>query len=178
MKSFLILILSLINFSYLFAGNHPLADFKGGPVSLKTYDHAFSGSIRDFVIFANNDESTGKTSFLAKKDGSLITTEIKKQEDGSFGSLLSYSDSKGVLKEQSVKFISLDKSNNTFTFEVDGNPVKVSVTAPSFANNHFKKPSYHFDLGKSKFSVHMKEGEACYNFSRHIISVILIAYFL
>lgn len=171
---FLVLIIS----SFAFAEEHNLTNFKGGDIDLKAYDHAVAGSAKDFLIFASKNEETGISTFTAKKEGKIITTEIKKQSDGTFGTSFNYVTNSGEEKSIAVTLKSLDKIENKYVFTMNGKDVSVLVKADDFRNNHFINPQYNFDFGDKQLSVKMENGQACYNFSAHLIAFILTSYSL
>lgn len=167
----------LLSFS-AFADDHTLSNLKGGDVELKVYDHALSGSVKDFVIFANKNEETGVTTLLAKREGKVLTTEIKKQDNGTFGTELNYTTATGEARSVSVTFVSLDKVENIFTFSMNGKLVKIKVSADEFRDNHFIHPTFDFNFGDKNLVIKMDKADACYNFSAHIIATILTAYLM
>lgn len=166
----------LLTSLFAFAEDHNLTNFKGGDIDLKAYDHAVAGSAKDFLIFASKNEETGISSFTAKKNGKIISTEIKKQTDGTFGTTFNYVTNEGEEKSISVVLKSLDKVENKYVYMMNGKEVVISVKADDFRNNHFINPQYNFEFGDKQLSVKMENGQACYNFSAHLIAFILTAY--
>jgi len=168
MKHILALSFLLTSFIAL-AGDHNMTNFKGGDVELKAYDHAVAGAVKDFLIFASLDEATGVTTFTAKKEGKVTNLEIKKLASGRFG-----------VEEStfSVLFKKLVREENKFIFTVNGEDIEVDVKADDFINNHYINPAYTFHFKNKDLTVKMEDGEACYNFSAHLIAMILTAYSL
>lgn len=177
MKKIALLALLLTSFC-AFAGEHVLTNFKGGDVELKAYDHGLAGSVKDFIIFANNDEETGFSTFTAKKDGKIVNAEIKRQSNGTFGSTFNYVTTEGEQKNISVTLKSLDRTTNKYVYTVNGKEVTIAVKADDFRDNHYINPQYDFQFEDKALSVKMENGQACYNFSAHLIAIILTAYSL
>jgi hypothetical protein len=175
MKKLLSTILFLVSF-YAHSSEHAMTNFRGGDVELKSYDHGVAGSVREAIIFANNDEEKGITKFIAKKDGKIINAEIKTQTNGSFGTFFDYTTMQGENKIISVTFKSLDREKNKYLFIVNGKEITISVKADDFKNNHYINPQYDFQFEDKVLSVKMENGEACYNFSAHLIAIVLTAY--
>jgi hypothetical protein len=166
----LILALSLIFTSFIaLAGDHSLTNFKGGDVELKAADHAVAGSVKGHLIFASLSEETGVTNFTAKKDGKLINLEIKRLASGSFGV---------ETNTLSVLFKKLVREENKFIFTVNGEEIAIDIKADDFSNNHYINPAYTFHFKDKDLTVKLEKGEACYNFSAHLIAMILTAYSL
>lgn len=177
MKVFSFLALFLVS-SLALAGEHTLTNFRGGDVELKAYDHAVAGSVKDFLVFANKDEETGVSTFTAKKDGKIITTEIKRQENGTFGTSFAHVTKEGEERNVTVAFKTLTREENKYVFTVNGQDVSIYVQADDFRNNHFINPQYNFEFSDKKLSVKLENGQACYNFSAHLIAILLTAYSL
>ena len=177
MKKLALVALLLLSM-FAFAEDHNVTNFKGGDIELKAYDHGVAGSVKDFIIFANLDEETGISSLIAKKNGKIINAEIKKQSDGTFGTSFGYITTEGEQKNIAVTFKELNKEENKYVFMMNGKEITIFVKAEDFKDGHYINPQYDFQIGDTKLSVKMEKGDACYNFSAHLIAIILTSYSL
>lgn len=177
-KLVLITLLLLSSFLTFAEEDHNLTNFKGGDIELKAYDHGVAGSVKEFIIFASQDEETGISTFIAKKDGKVINAEIKKQANGTFGSSFNYVTTEGETKNIAVTFKELNKVENKYIFTMNGKEVVIFVKADDLRNNHYINPQYDFQFDNKQLSVKMENGQACYNFSAHLIAILLTAYSL
>jgi hypothetical protein len=173
----LVLIAALLMSTFVFAEEHSLSFFRGGDVDLKAYDHSVAGSIGESLVFASNDEATGITTYVAKKEGKIITTEIKKHEDGQFGTELNYVTAEGEQKSISVLWKALNRAENKYVFTMNGQDVAVYVKAEGMDGEHFINPQYDFQFADGKtLSVKLENGTACYGLSANFITIILTSY--
>lgn len=160
--------------SVAIAEDHKLSEIKGDKIELKTYDHAIAGSIQDFVVWGFVNEQTGASQLLMRRDGQVIETSFSKQGDKMGGVIEHTVANKKITTE--LFFVSLDTNSNEYTFEMNGQPFTVKVTADDFQNHHFINPTYAATLPDgSEFNFRL-EGQACYNYSMHLIFMIVGAY--
>lgn len=173
-KSF---VLSAVLFSSPLAhaeDDHRLAEIKGDlGIELKAFDHAMAGSVRDFVIWGSVNESAGTSELIMRRDGQDVRS-IFASSDKSFGGTVSHQTSFGQ-KTTTIKFSSLDKQKNEYSFLVNGDTVLASVVAEDFRNNHFIKPTYTIKFKSNKDVSFKFEGEACYKYSLHILTMMIAA---
>lgn len=173
MKSFL-LILALFS-QMAFAGDHSLTDVEGKNIKLKMYDHAIAGSIKDFVIFGNNDEEANLSELTIKKHGQLIKTTLSKTNSGLGGTIAH--DYDGISYVTTIKFIGLDSQEQKFFFELNGEKIEVLIKAEDFQNNHFINPHYFVTFANGeKLDFKIMSGQACYRASLHLLMMIVGAY--
>jgi hypothetical protein len=153
---------------------HHLADLKGDlGIELKVYDHAMAGAVRDFVIWGSVNESAGTSELIMRRDGQDVRTVFRLNEK-SFGGSVSHQTSSG-LRTTSIEFSGLDRQKNEYSFLVNGEPTKALVVSEDFKNNHFIKPTYTIK-GKTGKDVSFKfDGEACYKYSLHILTMMIAA---
>lgn len=170
----LFLCLALLSFT-AFADDHGMTDMKGPGIELKSYDHAFAGSVNGFLVFGNVDEGKGHSALTIKKDGGLSVADFNFGENRSFGGTLSHTDESGKQTIVNVEMVKLDRSNTTFTFKVNGQDLDVKIVADDFRNNHFINPEYKTTIGGKPFVFKMMSGHACYTMSAHLIAMMLAA---
>jgi hypothetical protein len=153
---------------------HSLASIKGDVgIELKAFDHAMAGSVRDFVIWGSVDERTNTSELIMRRDGQDVRSVFAPREK-SFGGVVMHKTSKGV-KATNIRFIGLDRRKNEYSFFVNGDQMIATVVGEDFKNNHFIKPTYTIS-GKNMNDIAFKfDGEACYKYSLHIITMMIAA---
>ena len=153
---------------------HKLASIKGDlGIDLKAFDHAMAGAVRDFVIWGSVNETTNTSELIMRRDGQDVRSIFAPAEK-SFGGVIMHQTSKGV-KATSIRFLGLDRQKNEYSFLVNGQKIITSVVGEEFKNNHFIKPTFTIsgkDLGDISFKF---DGEACYKYSLHIITMMIAA---
>jgi len=153
---------------------HQLSSMKGDlGIDLRVYDHAMGGAIRDFVIWGSVNEKEGTSELIMRRDGQDVKT-IFRQIEKSFGGTVEHRSQFGQ-RTTSVQFASLDKQKNEYTFMVNGEPVKAIVTSEDFKNNHFIKPTYSVVSKNGQTFSFKFDGEACYKYSLHILTMMIAA---
>lgn len=153
---------------------HELSVIKGDKaIDLKVYDHAMAGSVKNYVIWGSVNEAQGTSELIMRRDGQDVKT-VFRQTDKSFGGAVLH-DGEAGRKITNIQFAGLDKQKNEYTFTVNGEIVKAAVTSEDFRNNHFIKPTYSIS-GKTIESFSFKfEGQACYKYSLHMITMMIAA---
>jgi hypothetical protein len=153
---------------------HNLSTIKGDlNINLMAYDHAMAGSIKDFVIWGSVNESEGKSELIMRRDGQDVKA-IFKQVDKTFGGTVEHRTDYGP-RSTSVQFAGLDRQKNEYSFQVNGEVIKARVVSEDFQNNHFIKPTYTIvnkDGSQTSFKF---EGQACYKYSMHILTMMIAA---
>jgi hypothetical protein len=183
----LILILSMLLSSFVFADDHHLTTLTGTQINLQAYDHAIAGSIKDYLIFGNKDESTGKSELIIKKNG-MVTRANFGMNEGQFGGHVLYSkleqDAEGntVLLTETFHFYlsEINKNEQTITLNLHKQngteKIVVKISADDFRNNHFINPEYSTVINGEEIKFKLNDGQACYNFSTHLITMILASH--
>lgn len=153
---------------------HGLSSIKGDlNIDLKTFDHALAGSVKGFVMWGGVNEAEGKSELIMRRDGQDVRAMFQ-QTDKSFGGTIQHQTSTGFRSTQ-IQFAGLDRDKNEYSFLVNGESVKAQVQGEDFRNNHFIKPTYTIlnrDGSQTKFKF---EGEACYKYSLHILTLMIAA---
>jgi hypothetical protein len=178
MKKKFFTLLLLIPVAVSGGGKHDLSSITGTGIDLKTYDHAFAGSIKDFVVWAAFDESTFSSYLIARKYGQLIRVDFKK--DGKkFGGSAEYK-VKGKKVKHTVLFKGIDPKKREIRFLLDEKPVTVKITSGNLdkKTRHLRNPSYSFPLGGKKIVFKINSGDACFGLSAHYSMLILMAWAL
>ncbi len=174
-KKFLILLI-LVSAPVFGTGKHDLSTITGKDIDLKTYDHAFAGSIRDFVVWGFFDEAAFSSHLIARKYGQLIKVEFKR--DGKrFGGSVSYQ-VKGKKVEHSVFIKGIEPKSRRITLLLDEKPVTVKISSDSFDRKtmHFQNPSYSFTIDGREVAFKINNGDACFGVSAHYSMLILMAW--
>lgn len=160
--------------SALAEDGHGLSSMKGDlGIELKVYDHAMAGAIKDFVIWGSVNEKEGTSELIMRRFGQDIKTIFKKGEK-SFGGVVSSQSERG-LRTTSIQFAGLDRQKNEYQFILNNSPVTAIVTSEDFQNNHFIKPTYTINTGNGQSFSFKFEGQACYKYSLHILTMMIAA---
>ncbi len=178
MKSLLFalsLVLATVSFHSVSANEHPLASIRGDQIDLKVSDHAFAGSIKDFVVFGNKDEATGISELTLKKDGQVIRATFKKQSAQWVGGVIEHATDEQSFKTL-VEFVKVDQAANTMTIRFNGQEIVTKIESDAFENGHFVNPKYSAEINGKPVSFKLEGGQACYGFSLHLIMMIWGAY--
>jgi len=153
---------------------HQLANIKGDlNIDLKAYDHAMAGSVKDFVIWGSVNEAKGMSELIMRRDGQDLKA-IFKQVDKNFGGTVEHRTDYGP-RSTSVQFAGLDRQKNEYSFLVNGDMIKARVTSEDFQNNHFIKPTYTIVNRDGSQTTFKFEGQACYKYSMHILTMMIAA---
>ena len=159
-----------------FAGEHDLTDIEGKDINLKLFDHAIAGSIKDFVVFGNKDDATNISELTIKKDAQIIKASFKKNES-SFGGRILHTDLSRNIRSSQIEFVKWDTDLQKIYITINGEMVETIIKADDFQNSHFINPHYFVSFSNGeKFDFKILNGQACYNFSAHLIMMIAGAY--
>lgn len=169
--SFLLLFMSMVGAHA--SDDHSLSTIQGTSIDLKVYDHAFAGSIKDFVVFGVLDEESFVSELIMRKDGQTIKSEFSKKDNQMGGTIRHWVDSKELVT--SIRFIKLVKEENKLLFQANDKEFPVFITSEGFANNHFENPTYRVVINEKEISFTLK-GKACFGYSLHLIFMIIGAY--
>ena len=165
-------VMSLSSTNILAEEGHGLGSIRGEQgIELKAFDHAMAGSIRDFVIWGSLNEETGTSELIMRRDGQDVKATFKKTNNV-FGGIVEHLSPEGK-RQTKIAFTKLDRQKNEYSFEVNGTVVKGLVTSEDFANNHFIKPTYVLQLADGKSVTFKFDGQACYNYSLHILTMMI-----
>ncbi|MBI2604764.1 MAG: hypothetical protein HYW49_01665 [Deltaproteobacteria bacterium] len=156
------------------AEDHPLSTITGPGIELKVFDHAFAGSIRDFVVWGEVNEQEFTSELIMRRDGQTIRTAFRKQEDGVLRGTIKHETEAGM-RETVLAFVGVDRAKAKIVLQRNGVPVEVLISADGFANNHFENPTYRAALDGQEISFTLK-GQACFGYSLHLALLILGAY--
>jgi hypothetical protein len=153
---------------------HELTSIKGDlGIDMKAYDHAMAGAVRDFVVWGSVNEAAGTSELIMRRDGQDVKAVFQKTGQ-TFGGVVEHETGEGK-RTTNVRFSGLDRQKNEFSFTVNGEPVRVTVASEDFRNNHFIKPTYTI-ISQDGAAVSFKfEGQACYNYSLHILTMMIAA---
>jgi hypothetical protein len=153
---------------------HDLSSIKGDlNIDLKTYDHAMAGSVKGFVMWGGVNEAEGKSELIMRRDGQDVKA-VFAQVDKTFGGTVVHTTDYGV-RSTTVQFAGLDRDKNEYSFLVNGGMVKAQVRGEDFKNNHFIKPTYTINNTDGSQTSFKFEGEACYKYSLHILTLMIAA---
>ncbi len=169
-------VIGLFSGSVVKAEEHNLTTLRGDDIDLKVYDHAFAGSIRDFVVFGVNDEAAFSSELTMKRKGELVKAVFKKQPDGSIGGLIETHDETGAAIQTKVTLTDIEPDTHTITLKFNDQVVPVVITFDAFEKAHFINPTYTASLSGRQIQFKLENGKACYGFSSNLLMMILGAY--
>lgn len=156
------------------AEEHPLSTITGPGIELKVFDHAFAGSIRDFVAWGDVNEQEFASELIMRRDGQTIRTTFRKREDGVLRGTIRHETESGM-KETVLAFVRIDQAKSIIVLNRNGSMVEVGISSEGFANNHFENPTYRATIDGQEIAFTLK-GHACYGYSLHLALLILGAY--
>ena len=151
--------------------DHPQSTIKGKGINLITKGHEIAGVVNGKMILGTVPESRHKISYLSTTSASgFESTSFTTLASGTFG---------GMLLNNNIEFVSLDKNIPAYTIAVNGKKYVVRVEADNFQNNHFINPTYILELENGdEVSASMESGQACYMYSMHLIFMIFGTYLI
>ena len=151
---------------------HDLTTIKGDQgIDLKAYDHAMAGSIKDFVVWGSVSEARATSELIMRRDGQDVKATFRR-DGNKFGGIVQHKTSAGT-KTTTIEFSGLDRQRNEYSFLVNGETVKAAIDAEDFRNNHFIKPTYKITTPNGVTTSFKFEGQACYNYSLHLLTLML-----
>ena len=156
------------------AEDHALSTIQGTQIDLKSYDHAFAGSIKDFVAWGSINEEAFTSNLIMRKDGQDVLATFKKNDDGTVGGAIhnEVGDKKFDTKISLVKVV---PSESKIILNINVEEVAVEIKADSFSNGHFQNPTYSSNYKGEKVFYTLK-GQDCFGYSTHLAFLILGAY--
>lgn len=159
-----------------FADDHSLSTITGTNTDLKVYDHTMAGSVRDFVVWGSVDEASGRSELIMRRDGQNVTTTFSKpRRNRAFGGTVSHVNAEGRAVNTNIQFVSYKPETHDFSFSVNGDTLTAKVTFDEFQNNHFKNPNYTVSNSTGELFSFKLTGEACPNYSLHLLSMMIAA---
>ena len=173
MKHLCFLLALFFSFGVL-SGEHKITDLKGTNIDLKLYDHALAGSIKDFVVFGNKKEGQFESKLQIKKDGKLIEATFSKNRNGIGGVIRHETEGRSIVSN--IKLIKVNQTEQSITISHNEKLIRVDIEGDDYRNNHFVNPRYEANIDGELVKFSIKDGEACYGFSTHLIFMILGAY--
>lgn len=152
---------------------HPshMGRISGTDVDLKTIGHSISGSVRDRLILGRKLPGAFESELRVLEHDQETVSRFFTDESGAFGGLLNLGTGEGA-RQHSVKFVSLRRDDNIFEMSFDGEVAEVLVTSEGFENHHFINPEYSMNFRGKSYSFKMEDGQACYGYSVHLITMI------
>jgi len=171
---YILCILTLIFSINAFSGGHDLTELKGTDIDLKLYDHAFAGSIKDFVVFGYKKEGKFESKLQLKKDGKMVEAIFSKNRDGIGGVIRHESEGRNIVSN--LKLVKINQEEQSIEISHNGKNIRVDIEGDDYRNNHFINPRYEANIDGKLVKFNIKDGEACYGFSTHLIFMILGAY--
>ncbi len=172
-KLFIALLFIFSTFIYAEEG-HGLSTIQGTNIDLKTYDHAFAGSINGIVAWGFLDESTFSSELIIRKYELTTKTIFKKNASGQLGGEIIRMDGNKIIKT-SIFVTGLDPENKKIQLNINGEEVIVSIYDEGYVDGHFINPEYRTIINGTPINYKMYGG-ACFGMSMHFAMMILGAY--
>jgi hypothetical protein len=162
------LLVSTLSFSVV-AEEHALGTIQGTGIDLKSFDHAFAGSIDDFLVWGFLDEATFTSELIVRKYQQTIKTTFSRGESA-IGGTIAYK-----LEEQdrsvAISVMGVDGEAQEIKLNINGEEVAVKISG-EYVDGHFVDPTFTAVMGGRDISF-KAEGEACYGLSMHYAMMIL-----
>lgn len=156
---------------------HPLTMIEGQHVSLKLYDHAFAGSIRDFVVWGVMACKDAVAELGMRKHGQTIKTSFRFDEEKKLRGTVEHQDKAGATVKTRLALLAYNAADKTLTYEVNNDKYVVTVKPERIEDRHFVNPA--FDIlapNGERIAFKITKGEACVGLSAKIAMLILAAY--
>ena len=154
--------------------NVDLGDITGHEIALKMHDHAFAGSIKDFVMWGFVDEDTFSAEMIMRKDKQTVRTIFKKQENGKIGGQIKHVvDGKDVVTTLELKKV--NAAAKQIVFEINGVEAIATVSAEWFEGGHHINPAVTLDYNGETIAYKMI-GQGCYGYLMFSAMAIVGAY--
>ena len=99
---------------------------------------------------------------------------FSKKRDG-IGGTIEHKTATGE-KISKLKLLKINQTEQSIEFSHNGKSILVEIEADAYENNHFINPRYFANINGEKVSFAIKDGEACYGFSTHLIFMIMGSY--
>lgn len=145
-------------------------------INLKTINHSFSGSIKNRMVQGFKKAGKFESELTILEGDKKYQGTFKNQEARFFGGEISLPTADGSLKTHTVRLVKFLREKDQFIFSFDKQEFVVSVKADKFEHGHYINPEYSMMLEGREISFKILEGEACYGYSAHLISMIMGAY--
>lgn len=157
---------------------HPveIGNVYGSGVDLKMHDHAVAGAIRHYVMWGYVDEASFSAEMMVRKEGELIHSIFKKQDDGKMGGIIQ----RQVHGKDIITTIYLSKvvpTENKIIYDLNGDELTVLLQPESVAHNHLINPTITLQY-KGQEVTYKMQGEGCYAYLTFNSMMIAAAYFL
>ena len=157
-----------------FAHTHKTVNISGTDMQLRSYGHAFSGSIGKLMVQGFKKKGTFESELSIIQNDEKTISHFKKGASSLEGELKL--ETKNHTSPKTVQFLGLDRDKNTFNFLFGKELYQVEVKADKFEGGHFFSPEYSLTHKDKKVSFKLEGGEACYGYSAHLIAMIFSTY--
>lgn len=144
------------------------AVIRGEAIDVDYIDHAFSGRIKDTLVFALPLEDTYGVELTLRGVGYVKKTTFKEDAAG---------DLVGTLGERTFKFVKIDHATSVMHWLVDGKEVTVKLAAEDSVDGHFVDPAFTIVHDGKESGFKLEGGKACWGCAVKISFVVLAALF-
>ena len=177
MKKFAVIVFLIGLFSVsIFAEEHPLSTIKGPNINLQTYDHAFAGSIKDFLVWGFLDESSFTSELIMRKDGQTFKTIFKRWPDKRIYGEIAHTPT-GSSNEvvTLVEFEKINFDQKEIILKIKETIITVKLTYDSITGGHMLNPVFTTSY-KGEVITFSMIGEACMGLAASNAMMIIGAY--
>ncbi|OFZ79324.1 MAG: hypothetical protein A2583_00820 [Bdellovibrionales bacterium RIFOXYD1_FULL_53_11] len=153
----------------------PLGDVTGDGIALKMHDHAFGGSIKDFVVWGFVDEASFSAELIMRREGQLLKIALKRGDDKRVGGEIKSmrAGNETVTKIYMTKIV---PKEGKIIYDINGLEAVATVTSEAFQNGHHINPAVSLAYNGQTVSYKMHKGEGCYGFLMYTTMMIAGAY--
>ena len=161
--------------STTFAHPDKMTVISGKHITLQSIGHSFAGSIKNRIVSGFKKNGRFQSELTVLENDHKTVSLFQKNNSDPFGG---YFILKNGISEKKylIEFVDLIQQDNRFIFRFDGQTYDIYVAAEGFKNGHYINPEYFMYLNGEKISFKIQNGQACYGYSLHLISMIFPTY--
>ena len=167
----LFLISMFSSFHHLKAHPTSMGTITGEHIALQTINHSFAGSIKNRIVMGRKLPGQFVSELKVLDHDHESITLFKSNESNTFEGILSVQ-SPHSSSSIHIEFVKLVKEESKYILRIDDNLVEVHVTADDFTDGHFINPEYKMEYEGEIYRFKL-DGQACYGYSLHLITMIM-----
>lgn len=155
---------------------HPAGRIRGTHIDVQTQSHSFAGTVNGGLVLGGLNEATGESRLSFSRNEERAEAVFRRDESTQVlgGELaMPFGDTRIVSR---IEFLSFARAENRMRFRLNGEEIQVEIQAPSFTHNHYRTPTYVTQINGADFRFTLESGEACPNYSAHLIMMMVVAH--
>ncbi len=149
---------------------HGLTKIEGTKINLSVKDHGIAGHVNELLILGRFSHATGASTLRAFHEESLMEGKFEPKDSVLSGSIGVERAGENLLSQ--IQFRSFNREKHLFEFVVNQKQVNIEVKFDTFENNHYQNPTF-FIKGLNQDLQFKLYGDACPNYSAHLIMMII-----